>query len=184
MQWLLPHLDEELSHLKSSLAENNSGENTRLQATNILFQWVTDLFYRFAWKKDIIEEVYYRDIPCVSDDVFGSLLKAQAEKVSRIQQNRAPKGNVSYYILEGYRGKEFDIVSSRKEIIDDKDCLVEKGALCIKTKTLLEFLQDQANFQAWDEKRLSKELKEEGVLTDTKEGRAAKKKSTGSDIWN
>ena len=178
MLWLLPHLDEELEQLKVSLTEAAKSKNARMETTKILFLWIVELFYRFAWKEDVIEKVYYVGALDRAREVFGALLSAQEEKVLRIQ-DQAPKGNLSHCIQEGYRNGAFHVVTRRKDLKSDNDCLVEKDALCIRTKTLLAYLCGQANFRGLTEKRMSKELRDEGALPDTLEKRAATKKING-----
>ena len=132
--------------------------DVRLESTKVLFFWTTELFYRFAWEEDFIEEIYYRGILDRAEEVFGDLLAAQAAKVARIQDT-PPRGNLSYYILEGYHEGRFHVVSGRKKMRSNSDCLVEKDTLCIRTETLLSYLCSQANFQGLTEKRMCKLLR-------------------------
>ena len=175
MLWLLSHLDTELDALKKRLKEIHSGEHVRLEATKILLLWTTELFYRFALEQDFIGEDYYHGAMDQAEKIFDSLLTAQAVKVQRIQAE-VPHGNLSCYILEGYHSGAFRIVCSRDEIKCDSDCLVEKDALCIRTETLLEYLCGQSAFRTLTKKGMSKRLRDEGLLADTAEKRAATKK--------
>lgn len=188
IKWLLPHFDEEIANLKDKFSNSRGGETARLNASLILLDWVNELFFRFSLDLEIISREYYESALEVGHRQFELLLKAQAQEVRRIQNN-FQKGNYSWYILAAYNAGEFQIVSTRKRMIDEHDCIIENGALCIRTKTLLEYFETKAIFGSLSDKKITKALREEGVLdflaednslkNHNKEGKSAGKKIHG-----
>ena len=115
----------------------------------------------------------------------------QMKEVQRIQSD-SPKGNFSWYILNAYNVKGFHIVNSRNKMLDEHDCIIERGSLCIRTKTLLEYFNAIEVFDSLLEKKITKTLQLEGVIDclskedsprkRNKEGKSAGKRSVGNDI--
>ena len=171
MIWLLPHIDSELQVLSRQLASLTSCDDARLEISKLLLLWSTELFYRFVLETDIISQSYYQSAIRAAEQVFESLLSAQAKKVSRVQ-NYTPQGNLCWYILQGYHNNEFHVVP-RKKLNHDEDCIVEKDALCIRTETLLTYLRGKANFGSLSSKEMTKMLCQEGVLKKHSEMRLA-----------
>lgn len=177
--WLMPHLDEELNQLGKRLAALPGGKTARTDTTKALLRWATELFFRFALEEKVIDRGLYSSALQVTSRVFDSLLDAQERRVSQIQIP-PPEGNLSWYILKAYRGEEFLVVSSRKELRDDEEnCIVEDDALCIRTKTLLSHLHKQPIFRALTQKQMTKRLFEEGVLPERAEKKSATKRIHG-----
>jgi len=179
MTWLLPHFDDELGQLKSQLSQLPGGEDARLCTTGILFNWTIELFYRFALEVGITDREYYESTLRLFENVFRELLDAQKKRVIRIE-DVAPQGNLSYYILRAYHNNEFHVVSSRKQMTEDDCCIVENGALCIRTETLLLCLQKQTCFRALEDKGMDKTLKKEwkDALGDKFQERAEKRSAS------
>ena len=177
MIWLLPHIDSELQVLSRQLASLTSCDDARLEISKLLLLWSTELFYRFVLETDIISQSYYQSAIRAAEQVFESLLSAQAKKVSRVQ-NYTPQGNLCWYILQGYHNNEFHVVP-RKKLNHDEDCIVEKDALCIRTETLLTYLRGKANFGSLSSKEMTKMLCQEGVLKKHSEMRLATKRIQG-----
>ena len=178
MTWLLPHLDDELESLKNLLAQLQGGEDARLQTTHILLSWVVELFYRFAMKVGITDLEYYESSLQAAKRVFDELLKLQARQV-RLIQTEAPRGNFSFYILNAYRSNLFLVAASRKHMVHEDDCIVERGALCIRPETLLTYLCSQNCFSTLTKHQLGKSLRQEGVLADHIEAKSAAKRMKG-----
>lgn len=111
----------------------------------------------------------------VAKDVFTELFRRLARQVQRIQ-TEAPKGNFSFYILQAYRSNSFMVVPSRRKLVHEDDCIVEKGALCIRPKTLLAYLQSHNCFLSLSKHQLGKQLRQEGVLPDCAEAKSASKR--------
>jgi len=188
IKWLLPHFDDEIANLKERLSNNESSKTARLNASLILLDWVNELFFRFALELEIIGRDYYDSAIEVGHQQFNLLLKTQEKEVQRIQ-NDSPKGNFSWYILNAYNAKKFRIVNSRKKMLDEHDCVIECGALCIRTKTLLEYFNAIEVFGSLSEKKITKTLQLEGAIDclskedsprkRNKEGKSAGKKIAG-----
>lgn len=177
MIWLLPHIDTELLTLSRQLASITGNNEARLETSKILLLWSTELFYRYALETGIIDQSYYQSAIHEAAQIFEKLLSAQLKKVSCIQ-NSAPQGNLSWYILQGYRNGAFHIVS-RKKLNNNEDCVVEKDALCIRTETLLSYLRRKASLGSLPSKEMTKELCTEGVLESRSEMRNAAKRIHG-----
>lgn len=177
MIWLLPHIDTELLTLSRQLASITGNNEARLETSKILLLWSTELFYRYALETGIIDQSYYQSAIHEAAQIFEKLLSAQLKKVSCIQ-NSAPQGNLSWYILQGYRNGAFHIVS-RKKLNNNEDCVVEKDALCIRTETLLSYLRRKASLGSLSSKEMTKELCTEGVLESRSEMRNAAKSIHG-----
>ena len=177
MIWLLPHLDAELSALKNQLNSISGNYEARLETAKILLLWSTELFFRFTQEAGIVDQGYYQSAVNTASRIFEKLLAMQAEKI-RCIQNNVPLGNLSWYILQGYRKGAFHVVP-RESITCDEDCVVEKDSLCIRTGTLLGFLRATGNYPTLSDKRMVRTLNEEGVLEFCSEKRYAKKKIHG-----
>lgn len=188
IKWLLPHFDEEIANLKEKFSNSEGGETARLNASLILLDWVNELFFRFALDLEIVDGEYYESAIKVGHRQFELLLKTQAQEVQRIQSN-SPKGNFSWCILKAYNAGEFHTVNSRKKMLDEHDCLIEHGALCIRTKTLLKYFETNTIFDSLSDKKITKTLQEEGAIDclskenpqrkRNKEGKSAGKKING-----
>ena len=90
----------------------------------------------------------------------------------------APEGNLSWYILQGYRSNTFHVVT-RKMICDEHDCIVERDALCIRANTLLRFFHTVTPYHTLTKTDMGRQLIEEGVLSRGREQRSARKKVCG-----
>lgn len=178
MLWLLPHLDDELNSLKLILSKINGGEEARLETSTALLLWTVELFYRFLLEEDVVDKGYYDSILRAAKSIFGQLMEDQVYEAQQVQDT-PPKGNLCWYILDGYRNNAFHVVPTRKAIRFDKDCVVENDALCIKSSVLLLFLQRQPGYQGLTKKMMTKQLKNEGVLSCRAESRNATKRIKG-----
>lgn len=175
IQWILPRFDDEINQLRKQLVCVNGGADARLGTTGVLLNWSAELFFRFLYELDIVDSVFYSSAVDKAKSVFDNLLAKQRNAVNRIQ-DIAPQGNLSWYILKGYREQAFHIVSNRKEIRQDSDCFIENDSLCIRQEALLEYLHRIPAFCGLGEKQLSKKLRDEGALTFSKEKRSAGKR--------
>lgn len=91
----------------------------------------------------------------------------------------APQGNLCWYILQGYSRNTFPIVS-RKKLRREEECLVEDGALCIRTQVLLDYLHQNCPSLHLTSKEMNRHLaREMGLDRPTKEARWACKKIHG-----
>lgn len=175
IRWLLPRFDEEIGDLRKRLSLINGGAEARLETTKALLNWASELFFRFALSRDIIDEDFCKSAIRVSASVFERLIGHQNDEVNRIQ-DYAPLGNLSWHILQAYKDGAFHIVADRKAIQNKKDCFIEEDALCIRNDTLLFCLRQIPAFSTLGEKQLTKKLRKEGALLKTTDGRSADKR--------
>ena len=91
-----------------------------------------------------------------------------------------PKGNLCWYILDGYSKNQFTVVTQKEQLINNEnDCLIKKGTLYIRAQTLLEYLCNYTPYVFSSVNKMNKTLKEEGMLGDSKEKRSAYIKING-----
>ncbi|MEQ2444849.1 hypothetical protein WMO64_15450 [Pseudoflavonifractor sp. CLA-AP-H29] len=112
-----------------------------------------------------------------AEKILNDILEQQSCKTNQ-STCQSPRGNLCWYIFCAYRENEFHIVS-RKDIHSDADCVVENGALCIRTDTLLAYLRSATPYRDLSKTTMNRCLHEEGVLTQHCESRAATKKIKG-----
>ena len=112
-----------------------------------------------------------------AETILNGLLDRQRQSVERVTRP-APAGNLSWYILRGYRDNAFHVVP-RKKIRDSSDCVVENDALCIRAEALLQFFHTATPYHELTKTDMSRRLAGEGVLAQHKEHRAATKKIGG-----
>ena len=92
------------------------------------------------WERKVIaSERYFTSAVREAKNTLNGLLGAQADLIEKSVQS-VPKGNLSWYILQGFRKNEFRVVS-RKKLKHDSDCVLEDGVLCITLSTLKDFLR-------------------------------------------
>lgn len=177
MRWLLPRLDRELDVLQGMLRNTDGQKSIRMATNYALLQWSIQLFYRFAVDAKAVTGHYEREAISRMEQILKTHLETQWKAVEH-QSCTVPRGNLSWYILQGYRAGKFHIVS-RDRIRDDGDCVVEHDALCIRADTLLEYFQMATPYRVLTKTDMSRRLMEEGALTKSKECRSAKKKIKG-----
>lgn len=179
VQWFLPRLEQQFTLLYQRRASEPPVEQARLQTTYLLMHWVLTSFYQFARERGVIGEVFFQSAVQSAKETLLQILQVQADLTAKGSQS-APKGNLSWYIRQGYCNDAFTIVS-RKKIKSSKDCVVEDGALCIRTSALKDYLA-QTPYGGMSRTAIGDRLEQEGVLPPiraAKEVRRAKKKIHG-----
>lgn len=176
MSWLLPQVDKRVEELRRRIEALSSEEQARIETTKVLLMWVLELFYDYAQDRGSIGKEYHLRAMKEVSFVVNKLLDVQKQMVRKINKP-APKGNLSFYILKGYREGAF-LVVDRKNINTDNqlECTVHKECLCIRHKTLLEYFKNETPYTDVSEKKLSRQLEEEGVLTFNNEEKGTTKK--------
>lgn len=175
--WLLPRLDEEIEKLRWALDAVTTGVDIRLRKNRMVLLWAIHLFYSFAEDLGAVTEMYFAQALARAETILNGLLDRQRQSVERVTRH-APAGNLSWYILRGYRDNAFHVVPRRK-IRDSSDCVVENDALCIRAEALLQFFHTATPYHELTKTDMSRRLAGEGVLAQHKERRAATKKIGG-----
>ena len=178
LEWFLAHADEQFDLLDRRLTEADQVKHARLQNTYILMSWVLESFYRYA-----------RDIGCISATLLSTAISKSTQALRDILGQQTahieksgqtnPIGNIAWYILHGYKAGHFHVVSARKKLLNDTDCIIERDCLCIRSKALSTYVNQNTPYCISDRK-LGKQLQELNVCPDYKEKRSAGKKINGS----
>lgn len=177
MLWLLPRLDEELEQLRHTLDGVTEGDNIRLRKNRMVLLWALRVFYDFACHIGAVNRRYANQAISRACEVLDSLLNRQIGEIDQSKRD-TPSGNLSWYILRGYRNNAFHVVT-RKEICNELDCIVEYGALCIRMNTLLKYFHRDTPYRELTKTDLGRRLIKEGVLLPGRERRSARKKIRG-----
>ena len=175
--WLLPHLDEELAEADHILQAAPSGNFIRLQKNYAILLWAIRLFYRFAADIGAVSENYYAGATARAKDILNKLLNAQSHAISQ-STLPAPRGNLSWYIVDGYHKGKFSVAAQRK-LLGEYDCIVEKDALCIRSESLHHFFVTHTPYCGLSKTEMNRRLIAEGALLKGRENRSAKKKIHG-----
>lgn len=178
MVWLLPRLDEELELLGQSLVPLSSGQHPRLRKNRMVLLWALRTFYAFAQEVGALSDSCIQQAMVRAAQVLDFHLEHQLRRLGRLTSS-APQGNLCWYILQGYSHNTFPIVS-RKKLRREEECLVEDGALCIRTQVLLDYLLQSCPSLHLTSKEMNRHLaREMGLDRPTKEARWARKKIHG-----
>lgn len=175
--WLLPRLDEELAEADHILQAAPSRNSIRLQKNYAILLWAIRLFYRFAADIGAVTEGYYSGATARAKDILDKLLDAQSRAISQ-STLPAPRGNLSWYIVDGYHKGKFSVAAQRK-LLGEYDCIVEKDALCIRTDSLHRFFVTHTPYCDLSKTEMNRRLIAEGALLKGRENRSAKKKIHG-----
>ena len=177
MLWLLPRLDEELKQLRQALDGVAEGDNIRLRKNRMVLLWALRVFYDFACDVGAVNKRYAAQAISRAGEVLDGLLDRQIREIERSKQ-KIPGGNLSWYVLTGYRKGLFHVVD-RKDLRSNADCLVERDALCICGDTLIWFFRKQTPYRSLTKKEMNRRLIEEGALSRGREERSAGKRIKG-----
>lgn len=175
--WLLPRLDNEIDELRHALDMVTTGTDIRLRKNRIVLLRAIRLFYSFAEGIGAVTENYSNQAAVRAGNILSGLLDRQCRCVEQMT-HPAPEGNLSWYILQGYRSNTFHVVT-RKMICDERDCIVERDALCIRANTLLHFFHTVTPYHTLTKTDMGRQLIEEGGLSRGRERRSARKKVCG-----
>lgn len=172
IQWLLPRLDQKVEELHQLLANVQADSNPRLVKNCLLILWALDLFFQFAEEQGAINGQYHQQAHAAAQQILNRILKQQALQCERLT-NENPKGNLCWYILDGYSNRLLPAVTDQKKVNIDDCCLLKKGALYVRPSTLLTYFQVHTPYRLSSKNEMNKELKREGVLEDNSEHRSA-----------
>src|SRR5699024_4411800 len=101
LQWLLPVLDGQLEQLRDHLKKPPVRFEPRMAKNRTLLFWATGLFALFVMEQGFLPEDAVFDIVGKTQDVLRKILQDQ-EELSRKLTASVPKGNLCWYILDGY----------------------------------------------------------------------------------
>lgn len=178
IQWLLPQLDQKLEELHQLLTNVQADSNPRLMKNGLLILWALELFFQFAEEQGAITNVYHQQSSAAAEQILNQILNQQALQCERLT-NENPKGNLSWYILYGHSHNLFPVGTDQKSV-NIKTCgLINKDALYIRPSMLLQYFQEHTPYQLSSDKEMNKQLKQEGVLGNTREHRSAHSKING-----
>ena len=172
IQWLLPQLNQKVEELHQLLANVQVDNNPRLEKNGVLILWALDLFFQFAEEQGAIANQYRQQAHAAARQILGRILKQQANQCERLT-NENPKGNLCWYILNGYSNRLLPAVTDQKKVNIDDCCLLKKGALYVRPSTLLTYFQVHTPYRLSSKNEMNRELKREGVLEDNSEHRSA-----------
>lgn len=175
--WLLPQLDETLSHLQNLLADWNSVPNPRQSKSQLLTLWALELFFTFCHETNAVTSRYVQDVSQYAHRTMDAMADWQTQFLSQTDYHR-PRGNLAWYILQAYRQDKFRIVSSRSRLSSDT-CLVKGDSLYIRSATLCAVLKEWGPYPDLTQHSLGKQLRELGVISVGREQRTAGKKIHG-----
>lgn len=179
LQWLLPVLDGQLEQLREQLKKLSVQFEPRIAKNGTLLLWATGLFALFVTEQSFLSKDAVTDIVDKTCDVLWKILQTQEEQSRKLTAS-VPKGNLCWYIRDGYSKKQFTIVTQKEYLTNNaNNCLIKKGTLYIRAQTLLEYLCNYTPYVYSSVKKMNKTLKEEGVLGDSKEKRSAQIKING-----
>ena len=178
IQWLLPQLDQRLEELHQLLANVQTDNNPRMRKNLLLILWALELFFQFAEEAGATNHLYHQKVLAAVKQVLNRILDQQAHLCKRLTSD-PPKGNLSWYILHGYDNKLFPVVTDQKGIQIKDCCLLKKGALYLCPSMLLQYFREHTPYHLSSDKEMNKQLKQEGVLGNTREHRSAHSKING-----
>lgn len=179
LQWLLPVLDGQLEQLRDHLKKPPVRFEPRMAKNGTLLFWATGLFALFVMEQGFLPEDAVFDIVGKTQDVLRKILQDQ-EELSRKLTASVPKGNLCWYILDGYSENLFYVVTQKEQFANIKNtCLIKNGALYMRPQTLLEYFRNYTPYVYPSVNKMNKILKEECVLGDSKEKRSAHFKING-----
>lgn len=178
IQWLLPQLDQRLEELHQLLANVQADNNPRMRKNLLLILWALELFFQFAEEAGATNHLYHQKVLAAVKQVLNRILDQQAHLCKRLTSD-PPKGNLSWYILHGYDNKLFPVVTDQKGIQIKDCCLLKKGALYLCPSMLLQYFREHTPYHLSSDKEMNKQLKQEGVLGNTREHRSAHSKING-----
>lgn len=179
LQWLLPVLDGQLEQLRDHLKKPPVRFEPRMAKNGTLLFWATGLFALFVMEQGFLPEDAVFNIVGKTQDVLRKILQDQ-EELSRKLTASVPKGNLCWYILNGYSENLFYVVTQKEQFANIKNaCLIKNGALYMRPQTLLEYLLNYTPYVYPSVNKMNKILKEECVLGDSKEKRSAHFKING-----
>ena len=178
IQWLLPQLDQRLEELHQLLANVQTDNNPRMRKNLLLILWALELFFQFAEEAGATNHLYHQKVLAAVKQVLNRILDQQAHLCKRLTSD-PPKGNLSWYILHGYDNKLFPVVTDQKGIQIKDCCLLKKGALYLCPSMLLQYFREHTPYHLLSDKEMNKQLKQEGVLGNTREHRSAHSKING-----
>jgi hypothetical protein len=177
--WLLPKLDEQLEQLRSHLESISGGEQLRLRKNRMLILWSLQLFWQFAAEQGAVTVAYQNDAMRNAQQILDDIVSQQISAVSQAESFR-PKGNIPWYIWDGYNNGAISVVKKRKHIKSRRDCVVENDCLCIQWETLLHYLSKCLPGRVPSQKAIADLLIQNGILAiPKKEGRSAGKRIHG-----
>ncbi|HIZ58762.1 MAG TPA: ATP-binding protein [Candidatus Faecalibacterium gallistercoris] len=179
LQWLLPVLDGQLEQLREQLKKLSVQFEPRIAKNGTLLLWATGLFALFVTEQSFLSKDAVTDIVDKTCDALRKILQTQEEQSRKLTAS-VPKGNLCWYIRDGYSNRQFTIVTQKEYLTNNaNNCLMKKGTLYIRAQTLLEYLCNYTPYVYSSVKKMNKTLKEEGVLGDSKEKRSAQIKING-----
>ena len=179
LQWLLPVLDGQLEQLRDQLKKSSVHFEPRIAKNGTLLFWATGLFALFAIEQGVLPKDVVTGIIDKTYDALRKILLDQKEQSRKLTAS-VPKGNLCWYILDGYSKNQFTVVTQKEQLINNEnDCLIKKGTLYIRAQTLLEYLFNYTPYVFSSVNKMNKTLKEEGMLGDSKEKRSAYIKING-----
>ena len=179
LQWLLPVLDGQLEQLRDQLKKSSAHFEPRIAKNGTLLFWATGLFALFAIEQGVLPKDVVTGIIDKTYDALRKILLDQKEQSRKLTAS-VPKGNLCWYILDGYSKNQFTVVTQKEQLINNEnDCLIKKGTLYIRAQTLLEYLCNYTPYVFSSVNKMNKTLKEEGMLGDSKEKRSAYIKING-----
>lgn len=179
LQWLLPVLDGQLEQLRDQLKKPSVRFEPRIAKNGTLLFWATGLFALFAIEQGVLPKDVVTGIIDKTYDALRKILLDQKEQSRKLTAS-VPKGNLCWYILDGYSKNQFTVVTQKEQLINNEnDCLIKKGTLYIRAQTLLEYLFNYTPYVFSSVNKMNKTLKEEGMLGDSKEKRSAYIKING-----
>ena len=179
LQWLLPVLDGQLEQLRDHLKKPPVRFEPRMAKNGTLLFWATGLFALFVMEQGFLPEDAVFDIVGKTQDVLRKILQDQEEIIKKLTAS-VPKGNLCWYILDGYSENLFYVVTQKEQFANIKNtCLIKNGALYMRPQTLLEYFRNYTPYVYPSVNKMHKILKDECVLGDSKEKRCAHFKSNG-----
>lgn len=175
MLWLLPNLEMELEVLRPRIVNAHGTLDSRLIQTGELFCWCADLFLRYACEKGCLTvETYQRTYHAVKVKLL-SLLQDQQDRANRASRSK-PQGNLFWYIFEAYQSGYLRIVSKKKHLEGNRDCLLKGETLFVRSAALVEYIQSETPLSPITKKKLGKMLAEKRIIPESAEKRSASAK--------
>ena len=178
MLWLLPNLEMELEVLRPRIVNAHGTLDSRLIQTGALFCWCADLFLRYACEKGCIAEESYQHAYRAVKEKLLSLLQNQQDRANRASRSKL-QGNLFWYVFEAYQSGYLRIVSKKKRLEGNRDCLLKGETLFVRSAALVEYIQSETPLSSITKSKLGKLLAERRIIPESAEKRSASAKLNG-----
>ncbi|MBR2132559.1 MAG: hypothetical protein IJ955_08530 [Oscillospiraceae bacterium] len=160
--WFSRHVDDEIVYFQQAIKEKEDCDiDARIFTNYTCLNIVFSSFLRSLDELGISSHLKKQSIRKMNK-ALDSALKKQHDMIDTIK-SRFPKGNLAYCIVNGFKGKKFDLTDDIEKL-HKHDGIMWKEDLCLKHEVLIRFIHQQSGYQKWSSHQIAHDLNDIGAL--------------------